>query len=180
MIIPHYDARRLMEKVGVKTDSIASHPLKGMGSFTKPMTEQEREILQGLVDESFTRFKDIVKHGRPKFEKNPTALDRLATGQVYTADQAAQSGLVDKVGWIEDAIDRAIELAGLTADNAHVVEYKREFSLMELSWEINPTRRDWIRLPCSRWQRPEPIILGAGCRPCSPASNASPDYSRSH
>jgi protease-4 len=131
VIIPHYDASGLMEKVGVKTDSIASHPLKGMASFTKPMTPQERKILQGLVDESFTRFKDIVKHGRPKFEKDPAALDRLATGQVFTADQAVQSGLVDKVGWIEDAIDRAIELAGLTEDNAHVVEYKREFSLMD-------------------------------------------------
>ena len=132
VIIPHYDATGLMEKVGIKSDSIASHPLKGMGSFMKPMSAQERKILQSLVGESFARFKDIVKHGRPKFEKDPAALDRLATGQVYTAEQAAQSGLIDKVGWIEDAVDRAIELAQLPAEDVRVVEYKREFSLMDL------------------------------------------------
>jgi protease-4 len=96
-----------------------------MGSFARPLTDEEREIFQELVDESFAHFKDVVKAGRPKFRKDPEALNTLATGQVYTAQQALQNGLVDKIGFIEEAIDRAIELAKLDKDDVKVVEYKR-------------------------------------------------------
>ncbi|MCR4412691.1 MAG: signal peptide peptidase SppA [Thermoguttaceae bacterium] len=131
VIIPHYDASALLAEWGVKQDSIVSHPLKGMGSFTRAMTDEERKILQGLVDESFAEFKSIIREGRPKFQKDPQALDRLATGQVYTARQAKENGLVDRIGYLEDAVDRAIQLTGLGADQVHVVEYKREFSLVD-------------------------------------------------
>ena len=129
VIIPHYNFSGLMEKIGATEDSIASNPLKTMGSFTKPMSEKERKIFQELVDDSFGRFKDIVKSGRGKFQKDPAALDRLATGQIYTADQARRNGLVDKLGFIEDAVDRAIELAGVDKDDVKVVKYKPEASL---------------------------------------------------
>ena len=132
VIIPHYDATELMKKVGVEQDSIASHRLKGMGSFTRPMTEEERKILQGLVDDAFARFKDVVKQGRPKFKADPAALDKLATGQAFTADQALRSGLVDKIGYLEDAVDQAVKLTGLSSDEVRVVEYKREFSLADI------------------------------------------------
>ncbi len=132
VIIPHYDATELLKKVGVAQDSIASHRLKGMGSFTRPMTEEERKIFQGLVDEAFGRFKDVIKKGRPKFQESPAALDKLATGQAFTADQALGSGLVDKIGYLEDAVEQAVKLSGLASDDVHVVEYKREFSLAEI------------------------------------------------
>ena len=133
VIIPHYDLSKMLnEKLGIEEDSIASHRLKGMGSFAKPMTEEEKAIFQTLVDDSFTRFKDIVQDGRPKFKKDPESLDRLATGQVYSADQALANGLVDKIGFLEEAVDRAIALAGLDGEEVEVVRYKPEPTLADL------------------------------------------------
>ncbi len=132
VMIPHYDASELAQELGVKNDTIVSHPLKNMGSFTRPMTEEERQIWQVLVDEAFERFKDVVKQGRPKFQEDPDALDRLATGQVYAAEQALEHGLIDKIGFLEDAVQRAIELARLDEDDVRVVKYRREPNLADI------------------------------------------------
>ncbi|HUT09934.1 MAG TPA: signal peptide peptidase SppA [Thermoguttaceae bacterium] len=138
VIIPHYDLSGLLENWNIKEDSIASGPLKQMGSFTKSKTEEERQreraILGQLVDDSFVRFKQIIADGRPKLKdklkENPQAIDDLATGQIYNAQQALDSGLIDEIAFVERAIARAVELAGLDADNVQVVEYKRELGLM--------------------------------------------------
>jgi protease-4 len=132
VIIPHYNLADLMQKVGAEDDSIASNPLKMMGSLSKPMSEQERRIFQALVDHSFARFKQVVRAGRSKFERDPAALDRLATGQIYAAEQAQKNGLIDKIGFLEDAVDRAIALAGLDKDQTKVVRYKPEVSLSSM------------------------------------------------
>ena len=132
VVIPHYDLSKLLTDWGIEQDSIASHRLKTMGSFAKPMTEEERKIFQTLVDDSFTRFKDIIKAGRPKFKENSKALDKLATGQIYNAEQAQKDGLVDKIGFEEDAIKRAIDLAGVSEDDVTVIRYKPETSLASL------------------------------------------------
>jgi protease-4 len=132
VIIPHYNATELLSEIGVEEDSVVSHPLKGMGSFSKPMTDEEREIFQELVDDSFQRFKGIIRSGRVRFEEDPKSLEELATGQIYTADQAVENGLVDKIGFVEEAIDRAIALAGLPRQEVRVVKYKREPTLADL------------------------------------------------
>jgi len=134
VMIPHFNAAQFMEDWGIQQDSVVSHRLKGMGSFTRKMTEEERAIFQALVDDSFAGFKDIVKQGRPKFQKDPGALDKIATGQVFTAHQAIQNGLIDKIGFIEDAVDQAIKLAGLSSDEVRVVDYKPEFSLLDIAF----------------------------------------------
>jgi protease IV len=140
VIIPHYNVAELMEKWGIQEDAVASHRLKGMGSITRKMTSEERQILQQLVDDGFTQFKNVIKQGRPKFRQNPAALDKLATGQVYTADQALKSGLIDKIGYIEEAIDRAIALANLSKADVKVVKYKAEPLLSEVLFGQNTGR----------------------------------------
>ena len=127
VVIPHYDVSDLLAKWDVTDDSIVSNPLKLTGSMTRKLSpelaKQEHDILQNLVDESFSDFKDIVKSGRPEFQKNPEELDKLATGQVFTAKQALKDHLVDKLGYIEDAVAQAIALNNLKADNVRVVKY---------------------------------------------------------
>jgi protease-4 len=132
VIIPHYNVAGLMEKWGIQEDCVASHRLKGMGSIARKMTDEERKIFQELVDEGFTQFKTVIKQGRSKFEKSPAALDKLATGQVYTAKQALESGLIDKIGFVEDAVDRAIQLAKLDKEDVKVVKYKEEPKLSDM------------------------------------------------
>ena len=132
VIIPHYDLSKAMDKLDISEDSIKSHRLKQMGSFTRPMTDEEREIFQGLVNDSFTRFKEIVKAGRPRFAQDEVALDKVATGQVFTTHQALANGLVDKEGFIEDAIDRAIQLAHLDKEQVQAVKYKHLGGIFDL------------------------------------------------
>ena len=132
VLIPHYNVADLMQKWGIQQDDVTSHRLKDMGSVTRKMTLEERSIFQALVDDGFTQFKKVVKAGRPKFRHDPAALDKLATGQVFTADQALKSGLIDQIGFIEDAIDRAIQLAGLDRANVKVVKYRAEPRLADV------------------------------------------------
>ncbi len=131
VIIPHYNISGLMEKWDVTNDSIVSHPRKELLSMTKPPSEEDRAILQRYVDQSFSRFKDIVKAGRPRFRDDDADLTKLATGEIFSAEQALEDGLVDKLGFLEDAVDRAIEMAGLDKKNTRVVDYKQPLSLLE-------------------------------------------------
>lgn len=132
VIIPHYNVAGLMDKWQIEDDSIKSHRLKQMGTPTRVMTEEEREIFQGLVDDSFGRFKEIVKAGRPAFRADEESLKKVATGQVFTTRQALANGLVDKEGFIEDAIDQAIALAKLDKKEVKAVKYKRSAGLVDL------------------------------------------------
>ncbi|NQU22235.1 MAG: S49 family peptidase, partial [Candidatus Nealsonbacteria bacterium] len=99
------------------------------GSLSKPIEGEQLEVFEKLIDDGFTQFKDVIKSGRPRFDKDPFALDELATGQIYTANQAKENGLIDKIGFIEEAIERAIELAKLDPSDVKVVEYGREPTL---------------------------------------------------
>jgi protease-4 len=130
VIIPHFDLSGALDALEIKEDSIASGPLKQMGSPTRPMTEEERKLLQGLVDESFKEFKKIVTSGRPRFKDDPAALDAAATGQIFTARQALDRGLVDKIGFVEEAVARATELAGETVENVRCVKYEEPPTLL--------------------------------------------------
>ncbi len=133
VIIPHYDVSGLMARYDVKDDSIASHPRKQMLAMTRPIPEEHRELLQAYVNESFDRFKEIVKQGRPAFRQDDEALKVLATGEIFTATKAKEAGLVDEIGFLEAAIDRAMELAHLEPSNTSVVRYLRPASLFDIS-----------------------------------------------
>ncbi len=132
VIISSYDFSGLAAKIGVKEDSIKSHELKGMGSLTRPFTEKEREILQALVDDAFGRFQNVIYTGRKQFAENHDALIPLATGQVYTTRDALNFGLVDREGYLEDAIDRALELAKLDKKTTQVYRYSEMTTLSDI------------------------------------------------
>lgn len=131
VMIPHYDISKLLARLDIKDDSLATHPRKLMLSMTKEMTPEERELIQEHINDMFDRFKSIVKEGRPFFADNPEKLDKLATGEIFTADKALENKLIDKIGFQEDAIDRALELASLTKDKTKIVKYKKPVSLSD-------------------------------------------------
>lgn len=132
VIIPHYNVSGLMEKLDIEEDSIATHPRKNMLSMTQPMTDDDREVIGKYIGHAFDRFKEIIKSGRPKFQADPESLNVLATGEVFTAKQALDSGLIDEIGFVEDAIDRTVELAGLDKKKTRVVTYTQPVSLVEM------------------------------------------------
>jgi protease-4 len=130
VIIPHYNISGLLARFDVVDDSIASHERKQMLSMTRPLKDEHRALIQAYVDESFARFKEIVKSGRPIFQKDSDALDQLATGEIFSADQALKHGLIDKIGFLEDAIDRAVELAKVKKEDVRVVRFKKPATLL--------------------------------------------------
>ena len=142
VIIPHFDLSKLVKRFDIKDDSAASGPLKEMLSPTKDRTpdlaERERKLLQALVDEMFSRFKEIVKAGRPGLDD--AAIAKVTTGQIFTAKQALEAGLVDRIGFLEDAVKRACELAGLPEEKARVVKYTKPKGLIDevLGGEASP------------------------------------------
>ena len=137
VIISRYDASELFnKKLGVFEDPITSGPNKAIGSPIVPLTEEHRKIIQDLVDDAFIRFKDIIKQGRPRYAKNPQELDDLATGQVYSANQALKLGLVDKIGFLDDAVERICELAHISQKTAMVVKYTDEVSFKDMLLSI--------------------------------------------
>ncbi len=131
VIIPHYDLSGALASLNIEDDSLVSAPLKDMGSPTRPMTDEERKVLQTLVDESFAEFKAVVVSGRPKFKDDAAALDAAATGQIFTARQALERGLVDKIGFLEEAVERVLELTGETEESVRCVKYKAQPTLVD-------------------------------------------------
>ncbi|MGQ0665592.1 MAG: signal peptide peptidase SppA [Nitrospiraceae bacterium] len=115
------NARGLLEKVGLEATAVTSGPRKDMGSPFRTMTLEERAIFQGLIDSFYQRFLSVVQEGRPHLQMDQ--IKKLADGRIYAGDQAKAAGLVDEIGYLEDAIDLAKKKAGVT--EARVVTYKR-------------------------------------------------------
>ena len=115
------DASGLLEKIGVQANAVVSGPKKDMGSPLRPMTADERRVFQGVIDGFYERFLAVVQEGRPRL--GAAQIRTLADGRIYSGTQARELGLVDEVGYLDDAIDLARQAADL--DEARVVTYRR-------------------------------------------------------
>lgn len=111
----------LMEKIGVGVDVSKSGDQKDMGSPFRPSTQEERRLLQDLTERLGQRFLDLLDEHR---RITPEALAEIRTARIFLAEEARQLGLVDRIGYVDDAIQSAKELAGLP-DEARVVVYRR-------------------------------------------------------
>jgi protease-4 len=127
VIVPRYDASELAEKAGVKSDSLATGPLKDTLNPFKQMSDREREVWGEIIEDSFVRFLTVIDEGRSKL--NMKQIRELATGQVYTADQALKNGLVDEISFEEDSLKKLQESLGLKS--VRVVNYKTQLSFVE-------------------------------------------------
>src|SRR5256712_6098936 len=120
VIMLRVSAEGLLQKIGVEASAIKSGAKKDIGSPFRPMTEDERAILQSMINGFFSRFLDVVSKGR---SLPADQLKVIADGRVVTGPQALQLGLVDQVGYLDDGIAAAKKLAGLT--DARVIMYAR-------------------------------------------------------
>ena len=96
-----YDISGLLDKYGIKTETITSGDNKAMGSSVEPMTKEQKEIFQSLIDEAYEQFVGIVADGRDMPVKE---VKKLADGRIYTAQQALNNGLIDEIGTLEDTV----------------------------------------------------------------------------
>jgi len=120
VIMFRLDATGLMQKVGLQAYEISSGDKKGMGSPFRRLSPEERGLFQGMIDSLQGRFVNLVAEGR----KLPLdTVQKLADGRIYTSQEALAAGLIDGIGYLDDAIDQVKALANLK--NASVVTYFR-------------------------------------------------------
>jgi protease-4 len=120
VIMSLYNVSGLFKWAGIESDPIKSGPNKDLGNPARPMTDAERAILQSVVDGFYARFVEVVAAGR---QMSAEQVQPLADGRVYSGAEAHRLGLVDQVGYLDDAVCAARELACLS-DTA-VVAYDR-------------------------------------------------------
>jgi protease-4 len=110
-----------MEKIGVKAVAIKSGDLKDLGSPLHDLRAEERKVLEGIINQFFEQFLTVVQEGREKIGEQK--LRKLADGRVFTAEEALQENLIDRIGYPVDGIEWAKEIAGI--ERARVVMYHR-------------------------------------------------------
>lgn len=108
--MPYSNWEELYKKIGIRQEKIKSGVHKDILSSDRPMTEEERVILQTMVDEIYQGFVEVVAEGR---HMELETVKRLADGRVYTGKQAKELGLVDELGNLYDAIDGLSEMVGI-------------------------------------------------------------------
>jgi protease-4 len=116
-------------KLGIEPVIIKSGQKKDWpSSFHKPSEEELRYFEEKVITPAFERFKKIVADGR--MELSVEDVNQLADGSIFWAQEALDEKLIDHIGYFEDAVDKAKELAGI--DEAQVIEYTRPFSFAGL------------------------------------------------
>jgi protease IV len=148
------DATELSKKIGFGMRIIKAGDVKDSGSPFHEMTPHERELWQDMVDHSYLRFLDVVEQGRPALKgklqedisanksvpirdekarsKHVQYVRYLADGGIFMADDAQKYGLVDRIGYLEDAVQAAGQAAGLGEDYKVVTYEKQETVLSSL------------------------------------------------
>lgn len=96
-----YDISDLLTRYGIKTTTITAGSNKAMGSMVEPLTQEQRDIFQSLVDDAYEQFTGIVAAER---EMPLATVKTLADGRIYTAKQALDAGLIDEIGTLDEAM----------------------------------------------------------------------------
>ncbi|MBI4516393.1 MAG: signal peptide peptidase SppA [Deltaproteobacteria bacterium] len=119
VVLYGFNLEGLLAKVGVTNQTIKSGTHKDIGSPLRRMTAEESAIMQSVLDEMQSRFVGLVRQRRPRFDGAAAALD----GRILTAGQALEAKLVDRIGYLDDAVTAARTRAQL--GQARVVMYRR-------------------------------------------------------
>ena len=121
VIIEFANVQELLDKLGLKGVVIKSGKFKDTGSPLREMDDEERSIVQGVVNDIHRQFVAIVAENR-KLDIND--VKDIADGRIFSGAQAQKARLVDKLGNLEDAIELASNLAGIEG-KPHVVYARR-------------------------------------------------------
>ncbi len=121
--------RDLLEKIGLNSVVLKSGKFKDIGSPTREMTDEERAIIQGVIDRIHAQFIQAVVEGRSIEESKVL---EFSDGRFFSGDQACSLGLVDALGNFEDAVDTAAEMAGIQGKPKVVYPERKRFRI----WDI--------------------------------------------
>ena len=115
------DVTGLMDKIGIGVEVSKTGKNKDMGSPFRQATAEERQIIKDLIDQLGKRFLDRIAEHR---KIDPESLKEISSARIFLAEDALKLGMVDRVGYIGEAVNLAKKLAELP-ENAKVVVYRR-------------------------------------------------------
>ncbi|HKJ00429.1 MAG TPA: signal peptide peptidase SppA [bacterium] len=110
VIMPHTNYSGLYRKLGIESDPVTSGPYKDLDNPAKPRDPAAVKLLQDLVNSQYQKFLDVVKAGRPQMSM--AEVKKIADGRILSAQEAKQKGLIDHVGYLDDAYRRLSDLSG--------------------------------------------------------------------
>jgi protease-4 len=139
-------AEELLDDIGVEIVVITAGDSKDFGSVSRDMTDEERAYWQALIDETHAAFIEIVADGRGMSVQE---VRQLADGRVFTGQQALELGLVDEVGYFEDAIQKAATLGGISGE-PRVYELTPDISLLDSLYGIQARQSPGVTLETLR------------------------------
>jgi protease-4 len=128
VIMQMANLENLMKKIGVDYVVVKAGQFKDMGNIARPMTAEERRVLQALLDDVHAQFITAVTEGR-RLDRARVA--QFADGRIFSGAQARALSMVDELGGLEDAINRAAKLAGLNIP-PRVIPARRRLSILDL------------------------------------------------
>ncbi|WP_332634411.1 signal peptide peptidase SppA [Halalkalibacter flavus] len=117
VIMESINVTELAENYGVKVNTIKSGPFKDIMSATREMTEEDRAILQSLIDESYDEFVRVIAEGRNMTESE---VRTIGDGRIYSGNQALELDLIDELGTLDDTIAMMRDHVG----NFDVIKYE--------------------------------------------------------
>ena len=119
----------LMGKIGMKSFTLKTGKFKDVGSPVRPMTDQDKAMLQNVIDSTHGQFVKAVAEGR----KLPIADVRaIADGRIFTGEQAMAHKLVDRLGTLQDAVEEAGRLAGIKGEPELIRPKKKKKLLLDM------------------------------------------------
>ena len=136
VIVKFPNLEGLFDKIGYKSEVIKSGAMKDVGASNRPISVEERALMQGLIDNVFDQFVQAVVESRDMPEET---VRELADGRIFSGEQAFEAGLIDDLGNFTDAITIAAELGGLDPKQPRLIYPQEEnrFSLLNLLTSSN-------------------------------------------
>ncbi len=125
VILQTMNFEKLGDKVGVQSVTFKSGKMKDLLNPFRPVSEEERAYVQGLIDETYSKFVGIVAKERKLDETK--LRNTIADGRILSGKTAVKEGLIDATGYIEDALAKGRQFAGLPAD-AEVIRLEAPYS----------------------------------------------------
>lgn len=135
----------LYEKLGIREEVIKSGEHKDMGSVSRDMTEEERQILKDIVGDSYDQFLEQILKGRQGKITREELLE-VADGRIMSGHQALELGLIDGIGNYYDALAVARETVGLPEDSPVEVLNEPDF-WTSLGWKALALLSDQVQSP---------------------------------
>jgi len=128
VIMSFPNTEELFRKVGLKLEVVKTGKFKDIGSIWRPMTDDERTLLQGVLSNVYDQFVDAIVEGRNLEKKDVLP---YADGRVFSGNQALDYGFVDRLGDLDDAIDMAGKMGGIHGKPSIVKKERRRVSLLD-------------------------------------------------